>query len=104
MRTLFLALFSIATQPIHAQTADFDNSGTVDFVDFLLFAQNFVPRPDYMLGYVHLPSFLAVVSGAVVAAPLGVRTAHRIQPHPLRRLFGVLLMLAALRMVYSAFW
>ncbi len=57
-----------------------------------------------MLGYVHLPSFLAVVSAAVVAAPLGVRTAHRIQPQPLRRLFGVLLILAALRMVYSAFW
>ncbi len=94
--------------PVHRATATSSCLGVplaaAGALGYILFAQNFVPRPDYMLGYVHLPSFLAVVSGAVVAAPLGVRTAHRIQPHPLRRLFGVLLMLAALRMVYSAFW
>jgi uncharacterized membrane protein YfcA len=53
-------------------------------------------------GYVYGPAFAAIVVAAVIAAPLGVRAAHRIQPQPLRRLFGVLLILMAGRMLYSA--
>lgn len=94
--------------PVHRATATSSALGaplaTAGALGYILFAQDFVPRPDYMIGYVHLPSFLAVVTGAVIAAPLGVRVAHRIQPQPLRRLFGALLILAAVRMVTSAFW
>jgi len=56
-----------------------------------------------MLGYVYLPVFAALVLAAVVAAPLGVRLAHRLQPQPLRRAFGVLLVLVAARMLYTAY-
>jgi len=55
-----------------------------------------------MLGYVYLPAFAAIVAAAVLTAPLGVRAAHRIQPLPLRRAFGVLLVLVAGRMLYTA--
>ncbi len=55
-----------------------------------------------MLGYVYLPGFVAIVAAAVLTAPLGVRAAHRIEPLPLRRAFGVLLLLVAARMLYSA--
>lgn len=55
-----------------------------------------------LLGYVHLSGFAAIVSAAVLTAPLGVRAAHRIQPLPLRRVFGALLVLVALRMLYTA--
>jgi uncharacterized protein len=54
-----------------------------------------------MAGYLYVPGFLAIVSAAVLTAPLGVRTAHAIEPQPLRRAFGVLLILAASRMLYT---
>ena len=53
-------------------------------------------------GYVHLPSFIAIVIATVIAAPLGVWVAHRVAPLPLRRAFGVLLVLVSARMLYSA--
>ncbi|MEZ5560474.1 MAG: sulfite exporter TauE/SafE family protein [Pseudomonadales bacterium] len=56
-----------------------------------------------MLGYVYLPAFLAIVASAVVTAPLGVKVAHRVQAQPLRRAFGVLLILVSTRMLYTAF-
>ncbi|MFU8817497.1 MAG: sulfite exporter TauE/SafE family protein [Pseudomonadales bacterium] len=55
-----------------------------------------------MLGYLYVPGFLAIVSAAVLTAPLGVKTAHAIEPQPLRRAFGVLLVLASARMLYTA--
>jgi uncharacterized membrane protein YfcA len=38
----------------------------------------------------------------VLAAPLGVRAARRIEPLPLRRIFGAVLVLMAAHMLYSA--
>lgn len=55
-----------------------------------------------MWGYVYLPGFAAIVVAAVLAAPLGVRSAHRIAPLPLRRIFGVVLIFMSARMLYSA--
>jgi uncharacterized membrane protein YfcA len=57
---------------------------------------------DGMLGYLYVPGFLAIVSAAVLMAPLGVKVAHAIEPQPLRRGFGVLLVLVSSRMLYSA--
>lgn len=55
-----------------------------------------------MAGYLYVPGFLAIVSAAVLMAPLGVRTAHAVAAQPLRRVFGVLLVIVASRMLYSA--
>ncbi len=55
-----------------------------------------------MLGFVYVPAFLAIVVATVIAAPWGVRVAHAQDPRPLRRAFGVLLVVVALRMLYSA--
>jgi uncharacterized membrane protein YfcA len=57
----------------------------------------------WMLGYVYLPAFFAIVIATVATAPLGVWVAHRLDPKPLRRGFGLLLILVSLRMLYSAF-
>jgi uncharacterized membrane protein YfcA len=56
----------------------------------------------WMLGYLYVPAFLAIVVATVATAPLGVRAAHRIAPAQLRRAFGVLLIVVATRMLYSA--
>jgi uncharacterized membrane protein YfcA len=58
---------------------------------------------DWMLGWVYLPAFVAIVIGSMACAPLGVKVAHRVAPLPLRRTFGVLLIFVSARMLYSAF-
>lgn len=55
-----------------------------------------------MVGYLYVPGFLAIVSAAVLTAPLGVKTAHAVAAQPLRRAFGVLLVIVSVRMLYSA--
>ena len=55
----------------------------------------------WMLGYVYVPAFLAIVAATVITAPLGVRVAHALDPRPLRRVFGLLLIVVSLRMLYS---
>ena len=55
-----------------------------------------------MFGWVYLPAFAAIMIAAIAFAPLGVKVAHRIQPLPLRRAFGVLLIFVSARMLYSA--
>ena len=91
---------------VHRATATSSSLGVplaaAGALGYILFAPPIAAAAQHMLGYVHLPSFAAVVVGAVAAAPLGVWTANRINAPALRRLFGVLLILAALRMMQSA--
>ena len=61
-----------------------------------------VDLPAGTWGYIYWPATAAIVGTAMIAAPLGVRLAARIDPLPLRRLFGGLLLLLAGRMLYSA--
>ena len=56
----------------------------------------------WMLGYLYLPALALIVGATVIAAPLGVRAAHRLSPVPLRRAFGALLVFVSLRMLWSA--
>jgi uncharacterized protein len=55
-----------------------------------------------MVGYLYMPGFLAIVASAVLMAPLGVKTAHAVAAQPLRRAFGILLVVVSARMLYSA--
>jgi uncharacterized protein len=55
-----------------------------------------------LLGFVYLPALLAIALVSIVMAPVGVRLAHRLQPLPLRRAFGSLLVVVALRMLWTA--
>jgi len=54
------------------------------------------------VGYVDLASFATITVCAVLTAPIGVRVAHAVPSSKLKRVFGGLLGLAALRMIYSA--
>ena len=58
---------------------------------------------DGFLGFLYLPALLAIVVTTVLFAPLGVRTALAIQPAPLRRIFGVILLALSIRMI-AAMW
>lgn len=59
-----------------------------------------MPPPAYALGHVWLPGTLAIGLGGMLAAPLGVALAHRLPAQGLRRIFGVVLILVAVRMAW----
>lgn len=51
------------------------------------------------LGYVNLPSALAIIIVSVLVAPLGVATAHRLSPAVLRAVFGAYLTVVGVTMI-----
>lgn len=57
---------------------------------------------DGTLGFIDLYAFAPIVVGALIAAPQGVRFAHRVPAAKLKKLFGLLLVLVSVRMLYSA--
>jgi uncharacterized membrane protein YfcA len=57
--------------------------------------------PEGSLGFVYLPALAGIVAGSVLTAPLGARTAHRLPVRPLKRIFALLLVTLALRMVWA---
>ena len=57
---------------------------------------------DWSLGYVYLPAVVLIAVFTVSLAPVGVSLSHKIPAPTLKRCFGALLMLVALRMLYNA--
>ena len=54
-------------------------------------------------GYLYLPALAIIALASVSLAPLGARTAHRIDVAALRRIFALLLMGLAAAMLYRVF-
>ncbi|AKS42917.1 sulfite exporter TauE/SafE family protein [Wenzhouxiangella marina] len=52
----------------------------------------------WLIGYVHWPAALLIGLGGAASAPLGVALAHRLPARRLARIFGIVLILVALRM------
>jgi uncharacterized membrane protein YfcA len=57
--------------------------------------------PAFSLGYVNLPAFVCIASASVLLAPVGARVAHRLPVDTLRRIFALLLLVMAVRMLVS---
>jgi uncharacterized membrane protein YfcA len=57
--------------------------------------------PAHSLGYVYLPALGLVVATSMLAAPLGARVAHRLPVKQLRFVFGLLLYVFALRLLFA---
>jgi uncharacterized membrane protein YfcA len=59
--------------------------------------------PSGSLGYIYLPALVAVSASSLLTAPIGARTAHRMQVASLKRVFAYMLLLLALYMATRAF-
>jgi uncharacterized membrane protein YfcA len=55
----------------------------------------------YAVGLVYLPGVLLMSAASFISAPLGARLAHKLPVATLKRVFGVLLMLLSLKMLWS---
>lgn len=55
--------------------------------------------PPFTVGAVNIPAFSLVIAMTLITAPLGAALAHRMDPKPLKRVFGVFLILVALNML-----
>jgi uncharacterized membrane protein YfcA len=53
------------------------------------------------LGFIYLPALLLIAVASVLTAPLGVRTAHRLNVAQLKRAFAMLLYVLAVYMLYK---
>ena len=62
------------------------------------------PRLPWTFGAVNLPAFFVIIPMTFIFAPIGANVAHRMNAGPLKRLFGVFLLLVATNMVRSALW
>jgi uncharacterized membrane protein YfcA len=59
-------------------------------------ARDLPAMPPGTVGFIYLPALLAISAASVVLAPLGARTAHRMDIRPLRRIFAFVLYALAL--------
>ncbi len=58
-------------------------------------------RPPFSLGYVNLVGFLLIIPASTLAAPLGAKIAHTIDPTRLKMVFAVFLGVTGARMIYG---
>jgi uncharacterized membrane protein YfcA len=63
-------------------------AGTLSYV---WAGRNLPPMPPGSLGYLYLPGLLVISLASMSTAPLGARTAHRMDIRPLKRVFAVVL-------------
>jgi len=59
--------------------------------------------PEWSLGYIYVPAFVWLVPSSMLIAPLGARLAHRLPVATLKRLFAVVLIALAAKMLWGLF-
>ncbi len=57
--------------------------------------------PEYSLGFVYLPALAGIAAMSILTAPLGVKLAHSLPVDTLKRVFAVLLLVLASKMLYE---
>jgi len=57
--------------------------------------------PAQAIGYVHLPALVVIVAASLLTTPMGARAAHRVPVATLKRIFSILLVALAARMLWK---
>lgn len=69
---------------------------------FLLLPMPDESRPPFTVGSVNFVAFAVTIGMTLVSAPWGAKLAHALHPKPLRRIFGVFLLVVAANMILEA--
>ena len=96
-----MTLFGV---PIHRAVATAAGFGVIiavpSVVGFVLLEIRIAPP--LTIGAVNLPAFGLVIAMTLITAPWGAALAHRLDPKPLKKVFGAFLTLVALNMLRKA--
>lgn len=96
-----MSLYSV---PIHKAVATAAGFGVIIAVPSVIgfLTVDMAKAPPYSVGAVNLVAFGLVIAMTMITAPWGAALAHRMDPKPLKRVFGVFLILVALNMLRKA--
>ena len=96
-----MSLYSV---PIHKAVATAAGFGVIIAVPSVIgfLTVDVANAPPYSVGAVNLVAFGLVIAMTMITAPWGAALAHRMDPKPLKRVFGVFLILVALNMLRKA--
>ena len=103
--TFGVSLMTICGRPIHQAVATAAGFGVAIGLPGAIVAMlNGIGKeglPPMSVGHVNLPAFVLISACTVTMAPLGAALAHRLDANLLRKLFGVLLVLVSIRMIWK---
>lgn len=106
--TFGLPLLSLYGVAVHRAVATAAGFGLIiaapSVIGFIVSGWAAPDRPEFTLGYVHVPAFLILVPMTVLCAPYGVKLAHSLNPRPLKLLFALFLFITALNMLRRALY
>ena len=90
--------------PIHRAVATAAGFGVIIAVPSVIgfLTVDMAVAPPYSIGAVNMIAFGLVIAMTLITAPWGATLAHRMDPKPLKRVFGVFLILVALNMLRKA--
>ncbi|WP_299376198.1 sulfite exporter TauE/SafE family protein [uncultured Tateyamaria sp.] len=100
-------VMTLFNTPIHravATAAGFGVLIAVPAVIGFLMVDLTMTVPPLTIGAVNLVAFAVVIAMTLITTPYGVRLAHAMDAKPLKRAFGVFLVLVALNMLRKALW
>lgn len=98
-----MSLFNTAIHRAVATAAGFGVVIAIPAVIGFLFVDMQMTVPPWTIGAVNLIAFVVIIAMTLITAPLGVKLAHSMDAKPLKRAFGVFLMIVALNMLRKAF-
>ncbi len=103
--TLTVPLLSAMKLPIQQAVAIASAAGVVLAVAgttaFILAGLNTPDLPPGAFGYIYLPALVGIITASVLTAPLGARLVHKSRPEVVKRIFGLLLILIAVRLFWQ---
>lgn len=70
-------------------------------VGYLVSGYSIPDLPSGSFGFLYLPAVLVLSIATIIFAPLGVKLAHRLPADKLKKIFGIMLLLIALRMAWK---
>lgn len=104
--TIAIMVMTLCGRSIHRAIATASGVGTLiaipSAIGFALIGLKETGLPWGSLGYVNVPATLAIASMSVLTAPLGVAVAHALPAKPLKKIFGVYLIVIAVVMFRNA--
>ncbi len=96
-------VMSLYGVPIHRAVATAAGFGVIiavpSVIGFLLTDMSAYPTPPFSFGAVNFVAFGLVIAMTLITAPWGAALAHKMDPKPLKRVFGVFLIFVALNML-----